>query len=250
MNKKKILFIEDDLILLSNVKEILQEEGYEVKTEIDGLGGINSIYSFKPDLILCDISIPHKNGYEVLQEVSSEIRSKSIPFIFLTAKVEKEDIRKGMLLGADDYIFKPFDIEDLLSSIKLRLERAESKVEEEGSDKKKIYQVDDKLMFRTGIKAELIPIKEIKFIRAESPYVYIKFASGKSTLQRETLEEWEEKLPEKLFVRIHRSTIVNTDYINKIEKLGKTSYMIKLKDENEPFIISKRFLPKFRDKFS
>lgn len=250
MNRKKILFIEDDPILLNNVKEILHEEGFEVKTEMDGLSGVASVYSFKPDLILCDISIPHKNGYEVLQEVSSEIRSKSIPFIFLTAKVEKEDIRKGMLLGADDYIFKPFDIEDLLSSIKLRLELAETKFDVDDTHKRKKYEVDDKLMFRTGIKAELIPIKEIKYIRAESPYVYIKFVSGKSTLQRETLEEWEEKLPDKIFVRIHRSTIINTDYINKIEKIGKTSYLIKLKDENEPFVISKRFLPKFRDKFS
>lgn len=250
MNNKKILLIEDDIILLNNVKEILQEEGFEVKTEMDGLSGIAAVYSFKPHLILCDISIPHKNGYEVLQEVASYIQKKSIPFIFLTAKVEKEDIRKGMLLGADDYIFKPFDIDDLLTSIKLRLHRAEIKTEDDLTEKKRKYEIDDKVMFRTGIKAELTPIKEIKFIRAESPYVYIKFANGKSTLQRETLEEWEEKLPDKIFVRIHRSTIINTDYINKIEKLGKTSYLIKLKDENEPFVISKRFLPKFRDKFS
>ncbi len=250
MNNNKILLIEDDIILLNNVKEILQEEGFEVKTEMDGLSGITAVYSFKPHLILCDISIPHKNGYEVLQEVASYIQKKSIPFIFLTAKVEREDIRKGMLLGADDYIFKPFDIDDLLTSIKLRLNRAEIKTEGDLTEKKRKYEIDDKVMFRTGIKAELTPIKEIKFIRAESPYVHIKFANGKSTLQRETLEEWEEKLPDKIFVRIHRSTIINTDYINKIEKLGKTSYLIKLKDENEPFVISKRFLPKFRDKFS
>lgn len=248
MTKKKILFIEDDLVLQNNVKEILEEEGFEVRIESDGLSGIAAVYSYKPDLILCDIAIPNKDGYQVLKEVSEEIKKRAIPFLFLTAKVEKEDIRKGMLLGADDYIFKPFTIDDLLSSIRLRLEKVV--VATEKKEEKKKHEPDDKLMFKIGIKAELIPIREIKFIRSESPYVFIKFANGKNVLQRETLEDWEYKLPEKLFIRIHRSVIINTDYINKIEKLGASSYLVKLKDENEPFIISKRFLPKFKEKFT
>jgi len=247
--KTKILFIEDDLTLLNNVKDLLEEEGFEVRTETDGLSGINAFYQYNPDLIICDISIPGKDGYEVFLELSLEIRRHSIPFIFLTAKVEKEDLRKGMSLGADDYIFKPFNIDDLLSSIKLRLEKASLKKKSNNVDRK-IYQPDDKVLFKTGIKAELITIKEIKSLRAESPYVLIKFSNGRSSLQRETLEHWEEKLPEKLFVRINRSTIINTDFISKIEKLSNTSYLIKIKDENDPYIISRRFIPKFKSKFT
>jgi DNA-binding LytR/AlgR family response regulator len=247
--KTKILFIEDDLILLNNVKDLLEEEGFEVKTESDGINGIKAFYEFNPDLIICDISIPGKDGYEVLIELSSEIRRRNIPFIFLTAKVEREDLRKGMSLGADDYIFKPFNVDDLLSSIKLRLNKASIR-KNSLKEEKKNYQPDDKILFKTGIKAELIPVKEIKSISAESPYVLIKFSNGRSCLQRETLEHWEEKLPEKIFIRINRSTIINTDFISKIEKLGNTSYLIKLKDEIDPFIISRRFLPKFKSKFN
>jgi len=231
--KTKILFIEDDLILLNNVKDLLEEEGFEVKTESDGINGIKAFYEFNPDLIICDISIPGKDGYEVLIELSSEIRRRNIPFIFLTAKVEREDLRKGMSLGADDYIFKPFNVDDLLSSIKLRLNKASIR-KNSLKEEKKNYQPDDKILFKTGIKAELIPVKEIKSISAESPYVLIKFSNGRSCLQRETL----------------RSTIINTDFISKIEKLGNTSYLIKLKDEIDPFIISRRFLPKFKSKFN
>lgn len=248
MYKKKILFIEDDTILTNNVKEILEAEGFEVRTENDGASGIAAVYNYKPDLIISDISIPVKDGYQVLEEVSDELRRRTIPFIFLTARVEKEDIRKGMLLGADDYIFKPFSIDDLLTSINLRLKKASVKTEQQ--DEKKQYSLDDKIMFKTGLKAELLAVKDIKFIRAETPYVLLKFSNGKSTLQRETLEDWESKLPDKIFVRINRSIIINTDYINRIEKLTQSSYLIKLKDEDDPFVISKRFLPKFKEKFS
>lgn len=248
MTKKKILIVEDDLILQNNIKEILEEKGYDVSTASDGVSGIASFYSYKPDLVLCDIAIPKKDGYQLLTEISDDLRDKSIAFIFLTAKVEKDDIRKGMLLGADDYIFKPFSIDDLLASIKLRLEKLETK--ESKKETVKHYNIDDKIIFKIGSKTELIEVRDIKFLRAESPYVYIKFSDGKSTLIRESLELWEKKLPEKNFVRIHRSVIVNTDYIRKLEKLGVSSYLIKLENEEEPFILSRRFFHKFKEKFS
>lgn len=249
--KTKILFIEDDYVLQKNVKEILEEEGYVVKTELDGERGIKTAIEWMPDLIICDISIPVKNGYEVLQEISLNEKLKQIPFIFLTAKVEKDDIRRGMQLGADDYIFKPFDINDLLNSISLRLKKntlAPEALKNFGNPK--VYAMDDKIMVKSGTKMQLFSIKEIKYIRADNPYVFLKFADGKNSLQRHTLDEWETKLPSKYFLRIHRSTIINTELIVKIEKLSKTSYIIKLKDEEEPFVISKRFAPKIREHFS
>ncbi|MEW6507437.1 MAG: response regulator [Bacteroidota bacterium] len=249
--KTKILFIEDDPVLQKNVIEILEEEGYVVKTEVDGESGINTARQWIPDLIICDISIPIKNGYEVLQEISSNKMLKSTPFIFLTAKVEKEDIRKGMQMGADDYIFKPFDINDLLNSIRLRLQKNISAAKtSKNLNNTKVYNMDDKIMIKTGTKMQLLAVKEIKCIRADNPYILLKFADGKNSLQRQTLDEWETKLPQKFFLRIHRSTIINTEFIVKIEKLSKTSYIIRLKDEEEPFVISKRFAPKVRDHFS
>lgn len=251
--KNKILFIEDDPVLLGNVREILEEEGFEVKTEIDGARGIKTVFDWLPDLIICDISIPLKNGYEVLQEILKSDITKNIPFIFLTAKVERDDIRKGMQLGADDYIFKPFEIEDLLNSVKLRLKKSSRNVEvktEIVEAANKEYEMDDKILVKTGNKMQLCPIRELKFLRAENPYVHMKFINGKSSLQRQTLDDWEVRLPNKYFIRIHRATIINTEYITKIERLSKTSYIIRIKDEEEPFVISKRYSSKIKERFA
>lgn len=250
MNKKKVLFIEDDPNLLNNVKEILEEEEYIVKTEIDGESGIKTAFEWSPDIIICDIAIPLKNGYEVLQEVVSNQKTKSIPFIFLTAKVEKDDIRRGMKLGADDYIFKPFEINDLLNSIHLRLEKAIKRTIDDNTEpSNKKYELEDKILVRSGIRQQLYPIKELKFLSAKNPYILLKFSDGKSTLLRQTLDEWEEKLPSKNFIRIHRSTIINTEFIIRIEKITKSSYALKIRDEDDLFVISKRFSSKVINHF-
>lgn len=256
MNKteqKKILVIEDDSILSKNIKEILEENNFIVKTEPDGASGTKSVIQWMPDLIICDIALPVKNGYEVLEEVSKMNHVQQIPFIFLTAKVEREDIRKGMHLGADDYIFKPFDIDDLLNSIKLRLEKYKQKEKteaEEKEDEHKIYEMSDKIIVKNGNKVNLLTIKDLKYLKAKNPYILLKFSNGKNSLQRQTLEEWESRLPSKFFLRIHRSTIVNMEFIIKIEKLGKTSYILRLREEEEPFIISKRYISRIKNRLS
>lgn len=252
-SSKKILIIEDDLSLLNNINEILTEEGFSVRTESDGKNGIKTASTWLPDLIICDISIPIKNGYEVLQAILNSEKTKTTPFIFLTAKVEKDDLRKGMQLGADDYIFKPFDLDDLLISINMRLEKKNLRISEaskEVEDQNKVYDIDDKLLFKNGAKMQFYVIRDLKYLRAESPYVNLKFANGKHSLERKSMDEWEARLPGKYFIRIHRSTIINTEFITKIEKLSNTSYLIKLKGEEESFVISKRYSTKLKSHFS
>jgi DNA-binding response OmpR family regulator len=247
MEKKKILLIEDDNDLVINIRSILKEENYDVKIEIDGESGIKSAKQWQPDLILCDISIPKKDGYEVLEVLSKNKTTRRIPFIFLTAKVETENFRKGMQLGADDYIFKPFDIDDLLNSINIRIERAAGKLKDEateenkGNKKNKKYGINDRILINFGNEMRFCSVKEIKIIKSENPYIRLKFINGKSTLQRQTLGEWILKLPEMYFIQINKSIIINTEYVLKIEKISKTSYLIKLRDENETFIVSRRY---------
>lgn len=246
-NKKKIAVIEDDASLLKNIKQILEEENFLVRTATDGEEGIHLIKEWLPDIVICDIAMPLKDGYEVLKEISANEDTKGIPFIFLTAKVEKDDLRKGMSLGADDYIFKPFEINDLLNSIQLRLSKVDNfiKSKADNSDKKH-YNIEDKIFIKCGAKTQSFFVKDLKYLKAESPYVLLKFADGKHTLQRQTLDEWQSKLPSKVFIRIHRSTIVNTEFINRIEKLGTSSYTIRLTGEDEPFVVSKRFYSKVK----
>lgn len=120
---KKILIIEDDASIRENVAEILSLSGYEVITAENGKTGVEKSLKEQPHLILCDVTMPVLDGYGALNILSKDPRTSGIPFIYLTAKSEKEDFRKGMSLGADDFITKPFDDVALLSTIEARLRK-------------------------------------------------------------------------------------------------------------------------------
>jgi DNA-binding response OmpR family regulator len=120
---KKILLIEDNLEVRENTVEILSLANYNVVSAENGKIGVELAQREKPDLIICDIMMPELDGYGVLHILSKNEQTASIPFIFLTAKTEKTDIRKGMNLGADDYLTKPFDDTDLLNAIEARLRK-------------------------------------------------------------------------------------------------------------------------------
>lgn len=123
--KKKILIIEDDLDVSENISELLNEEGYDVIKADNGIEGLALIKSHQPDLIICDVSMPGFSGLEVLRNIHDEKINTSNPFIFLSAKTTKEDVRKGMNLGADDYITKPYTREEILNAVSIRLKKTE-----------------------------------------------------------------------------------------------------------------------------
>jgi DNA-binding response OmpR family regulator len=120
-----ILLIEDDTALRENTAEMLELSDYRVHTAPNGKKGIEMALSVLPDIIICDIMMPEVDGYGVLQELSGNAATKHIPFIFLSAKTEHKEIRKGMDLGADDYLTKPFEEEELLSAIESRLAKSQ-----------------------------------------------------------------------------------------------------------------------------
>lgn len=123
--KKKILIIEDDSLLRENTAEILELANYEVFTAENGKVGVEEARKYNPDVIVCDIMMPELDGYGVIYLLSKDPATSGIPFIFLSAKSEKSDVRKGMSMGADDYITKPFQEMDLLTAIEGRLKRSE-----------------------------------------------------------------------------------------------------------------------------
>ena len=122
---KKILIIEDNDEVRENTAEILELSDYEVVTASNGKEGVSIALKEKPDLIVCDIMMPQLDGYGVLHLLSKHKETSTIPFIFRTAKSEKHDFRKGMELGADDYITKPFEGTELLNAIETRLKKTE-----------------------------------------------------------------------------------------------------------------------------
>lgn len=124
-NKKKILLIEDNPDMRDNTAEILELADYDVRTAENGKQGVAMAKEAQPDLIICDIMMPELDGYGVLRMLSKNPETASIPFIFLSAKSEKSDFRKGMNLGADDYITKPFDDVELMDAIEMRMKKNE-----------------------------------------------------------------------------------------------------------------------------
>ena len=119
-----ILLIEDDMVLRENTAEILELQDYEVITAPNGKIGIEKAIEHIPDIIICDIMMPEVDGYGVLQSLSSNTKTHHIPFIFLSAKTEHKEIRMGMNMGADDYLTKPFDENELVEVIETRLKKA------------------------------------------------------------------------------------------------------------------------------
>lgn len=123
MKKTTVLIIEDNEDIRESTAEILELADFEVLQAINGRVGVEMALAHMPDLILCDIMMPELDGYGVLYMLSKNAKTAVIPFIFLTAKAERIDMRKGMEMGADDYLTKPFDDVELLNAIEIRLSK-------------------------------------------------------------------------------------------------------------------------------
>lgn len=124
MGAKKILIIEDQAPMRRNVALLLEMEGFKVVTAENGAAGVAVAKKEHPDLVLCDVTMPEMDGYGVVQALRAEKDFATTPFIFLSAKGDKADLRVGMNFGADDYLTKPVIREDLLAAVHARLERA------------------------------------------------------------------------------------------------------------------------------
>jgi signal transduction histidine kinase len=126
MGQHRILIVEDHERLLRALQSVLQTEGYQVFTALDGVEALEVMEQVRPDLVVVDIMMPRMDGYALYEAIRSRSEWVPIPIIFLTAKAEREDVLKGKGLGAEDYITKPFETEELLVTIRARLERAEA----------------------------------------------------------------------------------------------------------------------------
>jgi DNA-binding NarL/FixJ family response regulator len=121
--ERTILIIEDDDHLRANTALILSMEGYHVTVAADGATGLAMLRRKRPDMILCDILLPTMNGFEVFETIKSNPFLAEIPFLFISALNERQQIRQGMVMGADDYLGKPFSREELIAAVAARLDR-------------------------------------------------------------------------------------------------------------------------------
>jgi signal transduction histidine kinase len=147
---KKILIIEDHHLLCDEIKDWFTFEGFQTFSAYNGRDGIDLAFQQIPDIILCDIMMPEMSGMQVLEKLRSEPATKLIPFIFMTALADREDLRNGMEGGADDYVTKPFTRDELLSAVQTRLQKT---VELKEGAESAIRELRDNLIY--GLPHEL-----------------------------------------------------------------------------------------------
>jgi CRP-like cAMP-binding protein len=175
---KKILLIEDNKDMRENTAEILELAHYEVITAENGKDGVEKAMKVQPDLIVCDIMMPVLDGYGVLHLLSKNDQTAGIPFIFLSAKAERSELRRGMEMGADDYVTKPFDDIELLNAIESRLQKSERVRRDFSRD---ISGLNDFVSEAKGFDAlrELSAHRDVRACRKkESIYVQDSFPKG------------------------------------------------------------------------
>ncbi len=172
---ERILLIEDNEALRENTAEILTLASYEVTTAENGKIGVEKAISNPPDLIVCDIMMPVLDGYGVFQIISKNEDLQHIPFIFLSAKSERTDLRKGMEMGADDYITKPFSDSELINAIRARFEKIRIQQNRLGKGIETWYQIIADLgekdeMFKALENHDVIDYKKKQVIYSEGQH--------------------------------------------------------------------------------
>jgi DNA-binding response OmpR family regulator len=181
----RILLVEDEPSLIFTLRDTLESEGYEVIVSEDGEQAVGLAQEHKPDIMILDIMLPGKNGYEICQEIRS--LKFTFPIIMLTAKDQELDKVKGLDIGADDYITKPFGVKELLARIQARLRRAgtyssSNKIEVLQLGTTKIDLLESKAIFADG-KTNELTAREIELIR------YLLQAGGEPVSRDELLEK-------------------------------------------------------------
>lgn len=188
---KHLLVIEDNPEVRENLCDILELSGFRVSSAVDGKEGVNKALEITPDLIICDVMMPKLDGFGVLNILSRRPETYHIPFIFLTAKTEKEDIRRGMTLGADDYVTKPFYKDELLRVIEVRLRKAEKLQPRASENEQRLTAFFDAAKglkrlnkLTEGRKDRLYGKKEVLFREGDYPRYFYFVKSGEIKLSK------------------------------------------------------------------
>ncbi|UKT64769.1 response regulator [Pedobacter mucosus] len=164
--KKKVLVIEDNNDIRESTAELLVLAGYETFTAKHGKDGVDLAIRHLPDIILCDIMMPELDGYGVLYLLNKNPATANIPFIFITAKTERADMRKGMEMGADDYLTKPFDDIELFKAIESRFKKKQESSYFKGNATADESMLDE--LIQKG-KSKFIPNKQIIYVEGDEP---------------------------------------------------------------------------------
>ncbi|MFC1724531.1 LytR/AlgR family response regulator transcription factor [candidate division KSB1 bacterium] len=233
------LIVDDERLARKELISMLQEfRNIKIVGEADSVSSaVKAVKKLDPDVIFLDIQMPGGSGFDLLDKF--EIKSK---IIFVTAY--DEFAIRAFEVNALDYLLKPVNPERLHEAVE-RLEKEERSSEE--SLKKLKY--DDVLFILLDSQYKFINIKNILSINAAGDYTELALINGKNGITVKSMKEWDYRLPDQSFCRIHRSTIVNIEYIDHIEEWFNYSFRLYLKGVKYPYTISRRYASKLKEKY-
>ena len=244
-DKIRTIIIDDEKLAREITKGYLSKHPeIEIIAECsNGFDAIKKINEDKPDLIFLDIQMPKISGFEMLELLDDP------PAIIFTTAYDQYAI-KAFEVSAVDYLFKPFSEERFNDALKKSFALIKDKFQQNSTIKNIIDHHDEKIEFlervviKDGSKISIVPVESIKWIEAQDDYVMINSEQGRF-LKKKTMKFFENHLDENMFIRIHRSYIINADFIQHLEQKGKESYQLILKNGRE-LPVSKTGLSKLK----
>jgi DNA-binding LytR/AlgR family response regulator len=244
---KQLLIIEDDTNLRNVITELFSENGFNVLSANNGVEGIKLAKKFIPDIIISDLLMPGMDGFRVKEILSEDRITSTIPFVYLTGQNEIKDMRRGMELGADDYIVKPVKAGILLELILKRLARIENL---KANIKSQPETVNKKFLLKSGKENLFVSFDDITVISADGYYSNVHLLNRKKITLKRTLKTWLTMLPDNKFIQVHRKIIINFNMIEKLDKWEKGTYVAQIKNYNYPVYFSQRCSQKLRKQLS
>lgn len=237
-NKLKAVIVDDERLARKDLISLLKEQdNIEVVAEAaDVPSAIETISEFKPDIIFLDIQMPGESGFDLLEKLKTDAK-----VIFVTAY--DEYAIRAFEVNALDYLLKPVNPE--------RLQKALERIfVEEESDEQPLRELnyEDHLFLLLDNSMRFLKVNTILYISAAGDYSEIFTNVGNKHLALKSMKEWEDRLPHQHFCRIHRSTIINLNHVDRLEEWFNYSYRVYLKGIREPFIMSRRYASKLKHK--
>lgn len=235
----KTIIVDDERLARKELRSLLAEHPQiEICGEAENVGrAVELIRQEKPEVIFLDIQMPGESGFQLLEKIGGDIQT-----IFVTA-FDAYAIR-AFEVNALDYLLKPINPTRLARAI----ERLTSSEVPPPAVRKLEYE--DRLFIDIGERSIFLKVEAIVCIAAAGDYSEVLTTDGHRSLVLKSLKEWEERLPEKFFTRVHRSTIVNLEYVERLESWFNRSYRIYLKTLKEPLLMSRRYAARLKDRFS
>jgi two-component system, LytTR family, response regulator len=235
----RAIIVDDERLARVELRSMLDEyPQVQVVGEADGVeAAAELVRTTGPDVVFLDVQMPGLSGFELFDHVDATFRT-----IFVTA-YDAHALR-AFEVNALDYLLKPVSPR--------RLARAIERLVSEGRDSEpqpRRLDYGDRLFLTADDRPRLLKVEAIAFIRAADDYSEVHTSDGKTLLVQKPLKEWEGRLPENCFWRIHRSTIVNVEYVERIEENLNRSYLVYLRGFAEPFLVSRRYATELRARF-